>query len=119
MKAYDMSRFQRVIGTDGRISGKWCVLGGVGRDPDRLIVQPIEVAVYDEARSGGRVYYSGDFTVVVAGAMVAFSGPRNESKMFDIDDASHEFEIALRAVAGAYRNSAPTSPDSSTEGDTK
>lgn len=117
MKAYDMSRYQRVIASEGRITGKWCVLGGVGRDPDRLIITPIEVTVYDEARSGGRCYYSGDFTVVVAGAMVAFSGHRNESKMFDIDAAFSEFEMTLRLVAGAYRNSASASPDSGREAD--
>lgn len=67
-KAYDMSRYQRVIGTDGRISGKWIVFEG--RKPregeiQEYIVKPIDVTIYDDTRLFGRTLNPGDLTAWV------------------------------------------------------
>ena len=102
MKAFDMSKYQRVIGSEGRVSGKWCVSGGVGRNPDHLYVTPIDVTVFDETKSWGRVFYGGDFTLTVEDGVVEFSGPRNVSKMADIEECRAEFDVTVLLVARAY-----------------
>jgi len=102
MKAFDLSKYQRVIGSDGRVSGSWKVLGGVGRDPEHLYITPIDVTVYDETRSWGRVFYSGDFTLTVQDGVVELSGPRDESKMHDIRDAQTEFDATVLMVADVF-----------------
>jgi len=105
VKAFDLSKYQRVIGSEGRVSGSWKVLGGVGHDPERLYITPIDVTLFDETKSWGRVFYSGDFTLTVEGGVVALSGPRDESKMYDIRDAQAEFDATVLLVAEAFRKS--------------
>ncbi len=63
MKAFDLSRFQRIIAVEGRIHGKFAVLGGtrVGA----VWITPIDVTIEDESRTSGLVFYSDDFSASV------------------------------------------------------
>ena len=88
MRAFDMSKYQRVIATEGRVRGDFKVLGGVGRNPDHLIITPIDAVVYDPELNFGRCFYSNDFTVTLEDGVVKLSGPRNADKMADIEDGS-------------------------------
>ncbi len=120
MRAFDMSRFHRVIATDGRVSGSWKVAGGAGRNPEQLTVTPIAVDVMDEALHSGRVFYSNDFTILVDGEQVELTGPRNESKIADLEDAWDAVCEAMLLVAEVWRQvvgAVVSTPPGSGEGD--
>lgn len=119
MRAFDMSKYQRIIATEGRVRGDWKVLGGVGRNPEHLIVVPIDVVIYDHDRRSGRCFYSNDFTATVEGGTVKVRGNGDRSKMAEIDEVREEFDATLLLVAEAYRQGPRSviegSPDSGSD----
>lgn len=106
MRAFDMSKYQRIIASEGRVRGDWKVFGGVGRNPEHLIVTPIDVVIYDQERRSGRCFYSNDFTATVEDGTVEVRGDGDKSKMAEIDEVREEFDATLLLVAEAYRQGA-------------
>lgn len=104
MRAFDMSKYQRIIATEGRVRGDWKVLGGVGRNPDNLIVTPIDVVIYDHERRFGRCFYSDDFHCTIEDGTVKLrAGLGDKSKLAEIEEVREEFDATLLLVAEAYR----------------
>ena len=113
MKAYDMSRYQKVIGSDGRISGTWVALDGQ-RDRNELIVKPHNVVIYDETRTFGRVLTEPDLTAWVRESVVEI--PKHmiaERVLYDVEEVWDEMLALMLLVEEAYR-SGPRSPESQT-----
>lgn len=111
MKAYDMSRYQRVIGTDGRISGTWVALDG-RRDRNELIVKPHNVVIYDETRTFGRVLTEPDLTAWVRDSVVDI--PKHmiaERVLYDVEEVWNEMSALMLLVEEAYRRE-PAADDS-------
>ncbi len=120
MKAYDMSRYKRVIGTDGRISGSWVVLQGrQPRDGEQqeYIVSPIDVTIYDESRSFGRVLYPSDLTAWVCedGSVSLAKHGIAERIRPEVEEVWDEMVELLGRIAQAFiegpREPVPASPD--------
>ena len=109
MKAYEMSRYQKVIGTDGRISGTWVAIGGL-RDRDELIVKPHNVVIYDETRTFGSVLTEPDLTAWVRESVVDI--PKHmiaERVRYDVEEVWDEMLALMTLIEEAYRRG-PTSP---------
>ena len=126
MKAYDMSRYKRVIGTDGRISGSWVVLQGrQPRDGEQqeYIVSPIDVTIYDESRSFGRVLYPSDLTAwVCEDGSVSLAKHRIAERIRpEVEEVWDEMvellELIMRAFIDGPREAVTESPDSGREAD--
>jgi hypothetical protein len=104
MRAFDMSKYQRIIATEGRIRGDWKVLGGVGRNPENLIVVPIDVVIYDHDRRSGRCFYSNDFHVTIEDGKVNLRvDGADKFKMLEIEDVRADFDATMMLVAQAYK----------------
>ena len=101
MKAYNMGRFQRVVGTDGRFSGTWVVL--IARGRYRAFVKPHDVVVYDETRHSGRIlgpdsliaWVDSDGTVDLPEHMI------RESIRYDVLDAMDDLLTLLPLIVAA------------------
>ena len=107
MRAFDMSKYQRIIATEGRIRGDWKVLGGVGRNPENLIVVPIDVVIYDHDRRSGRCFYSNDFHVTIEDGKVNLRvDGADKFKMLEIEDVRADFDATMMLVAQAYKEGA-------------
>lgn len=106
--AYDMSEHQRVIATDGRISGTWVVLKAsskAGRERE-FIVKPNDVTIYDETRTYGRVMYTPDLTAWVRDGVVEI--PRHmvsDGVAAEVEEVRDELVELLQHIAAAF---APT-----------
>lgn len=100
MKAYDMSRHQRVIGTDGRISGTWVVLSAKSGE---VLIKPHEVTIYDETRTYGRVLWPDSLTAWVRDGEVHVPKHmiRDETR-FEVEDAWGELIKLLELIAQAF-----------------
>lgn len=104
MKAYDMSRFQRVIGTDGRISGTWVALSArEGRD--ELIVKPHNVVIYDDNRTFGMVLGESDLTAFIRNGNVDI--PKHmigERVLHDVEDVWDDMLALMGLVSEAFKS---------------
>ncbi|MCZ4069243.1 hypothetical protein O1W71_16355 [Microbacterium sp. H37-C3] len=114
VSAYSMSRFQRVVGTDGRLSGTWVVM--LASDRHRASVRPHDVTVYDEGRHSGRIlgpdsllaWVAKDGTVDLPEHMI------RESIRDDVLDAKEELlELLPRIVEAAGSTDQESSDGSS------
>ncbi len=109
MKAYDMSRHQRVIGTDGRISGTWVVLSAKSGE---VLIKPHEVTIYDETRTYGRLLRPDSLTAWVRDGEVDV--PKHmirEETRFEVEDAWDELIELLTLIAKAFFDG-PRAPES-------
>ncbi len=111
-----MSRYQRVIGSDGRIAGKWVVLAGRERgESQELIIKPIDVTIYDESRRFGRILYPSDLTAWVVDGEVDLKDHMIADHIRpEVDEVRDELIELLRMVAQAFidgpRDPVPASP---------
>lgn len=105
--AYDMTRFQRIIGVDGgRVTGLFHVLSTHVGD---YHVQPIDVTVWDSDdgdHTSGRVLYSGDLTAFVKDGVVDIPPHLvSSAKHDDVLGAMGAMESAVLAVTKAFAGS--------------
>ena len=104
MKAFDLSKYQRVIGSEGRVSGAWWVLGGVGRNPDHLTA--------DLGRGKRmRLFRKRDRREELRRALLSFlayTETRIENGDMDFDDWVFKGRDSCRVILGSYwRNKYP------------
>lgn len=118
MKAYDMSRHQRVFGTDGRISGTWVALSAKSGE---VLIKPHEVTIYDETRTYGRVLSRDSLTAWVRNGVVDV--PKHmirEETRAEIEEAWNELIELLGLIAQSFfdgpRAPEPPSTDSGEAG---
>lgn len=108
-RAYDMSRYQRVIGTEGRISGTWIVLSARGRD--RVCIRPYDVTIYDETHRSGRILGRDDLLAWVRGDEVDVPKHMVRDHVRDeVDEVWNELTELLKLIARAFVNG-PREPD--------
>lgn len=100
--AYDLSRYQRLIGVeDGRVTGKFLVLGGLRRNAS--YVTTVEVtAWYDDEHRNGMVFYSDDFTVKAEKGEVGFPRVPSDNHRALVEELADEFKAAVLAVAREF-----------------
>lgn len=99
MHAFDMSNYTRVIATDGRISGSFVVQGS---SKGIFAIDPLDVTIYDETRSWGRVFRHGDFDVQITDGVPSVGKDVNPDKAADLDAARELMDATLAVVAQAY-----------------
>ena len=111
IKAYDLSKYQRIIGNDGsRIQGNWHTL--INKRGEVLIT-PIEVTFWDEGRYSGRIFYPRDLTAWIR-ADDTVDIPKHmvtESKWAEVEDAWDELVAVIRAVAEEARRVTPAAQE--------
>ena len=98
--AFDMSRFQRVIATQGRIKGSFVVQGSEHHGV--FAVEPMEVILYDEDRSWGQILRPGDFEVTVKDGVPSLGKCHNSNKVAVLDEYREMFNALLPLVVEAY-----------------
>jgi len=103
MKAYDLSRYQRLIGVEGgRVTGKFEVVGGL-RKREELWITTVDVVVWhDDEHHSGIVFYSNDFTTSVKDGEVGKPVARGENKQAVVESHWDDFVAALLAVADEF-----------------
>lgn len=104
IKAYDMGRFQRIVGVEApNISGKFMVLGGM--EDRATIVWPIDATLWFDGRRWGRVYHSEDFSADVKHGATDFSPKdvRDEKKRAEVEELIDELRAVIVAVAEGAR----------------
>lgn len=113
IRAFDMSRYQRLIATDGgQVTGTFKVSPPSRPDRETWVI-PIDVVLWDEYRSGGMILYSDDMTCAVRDG-VAELCTYNTSKEAIIKDAWPDIKLAVEAVAAVFTQPDPPRPDSET-----
>ena len=104
MSAYDLSRYQRLIGVDGgRVTGTFWATTPVGGKDRSTIVETVDVLVWhDDEHTSARVLRSGDLSASIQDGdvdlrlhMIA------DDRRADVQDAWDEMVDALSAVAVA------------------
>lgn len=113
MKAYDLSRYQRLIGVESeRITGTFKVLLPVGGRRATVHVTPVEVRIWDSPeKHSGRILHYPDFTAFVDGEDVSIPLHMvNSDKRADVQEAMDELERVLLAVAERAKEGG-TEPD--------
>jgi hypothetical protein len=108
-RAYDMSKYQRVIGFDGdRISGTFHVLAS--SDDSEAWVKPIDMQIWDEGHRSGRILYSNDLTAsVLDGEADLREHMIASNKLADVQAVWDEMKAALVTIVEAFRLAAPVS----------
>lgn len=103
--AFDMSRFYRIIGTQGRIRGEFAVHG----TPDRGVfkVLPLNVTIYDEDRSWGQGFLPGGFDVHVVDGIATVGVSGNESRDAVLDEVRDLMNELLAAVVAEFNATYP------------
>jgi hypothetical protein len=102
MRAFDMSRFERVIAVESeRISGSFVVLGG-----DRLKetwVTAHDVVIWDEGHNSGRVFHSDDLKGSVRDGKANLSRRMVASdRLADVEEVWDEMLAILVAVVDEF-----------------
>lgn len=108
-RAYDMSKYQRVIGFDGdRISGTFHVLASSG--DSEAWVKPIDMQIWDEGHHSGRILYSNDLTAsVLDGEADLREHMIASNKLADVQAVWDEMKAALVTIVEAFRSAVPVS----------
>lgn len=98
-----MSKYYRIIGTEGLVSGKWAVYGS-----DRhgaFAIKVIDAVLYDEDRSWGSVLNAGDIEVGVHGNEITID--RVEPRKVDVvEDFRSQIIEVLDLVICSYNEGA-------------
>jgi len=102
-KAFDMSRFQRIIATDEtRIRGSFVVHSS---DSHGIFsVDPLDVTIYSEEGSWGRVVKYGYFEVDLTDGVPTLGRILNEATRADIEEAREPINEALAVVVAAFNS---------------
>lgn len=99
-RAYDMSRYQRLIGvSDGPVTGTFKVSPPI-RD-GHTTVESHDVVLWDEYHNGGLVLHSDDMTCFVDDG-VASLAYYNTDKEADILAAWPDIKLAVEAAAAVF-----------------
>ncbi len=104
-KAYDLGRFQRIVGVEGpMVHGNFTALST--RDGSDTIVQPLEVTIYhDESHHSGRILTFGELTAWVHpdGSVDMSKHSIREDKLAEVESVWDEMVAAVRLVAEAAK----------------
>lgn len=113
MRAFDMSRYQRVIAVDeGRIRGTFHVSGS--DQAKTTWVKAHDVVIWDEGHRAGRVFYSNDLAGSVTGGNAELSKHMVNPRLLpDVEDVWEEMLAVLAAVVEEFWAKAPTDEVSS------
>lgn len=103
MRAFDMSRYERVIATEGDVRGSF-VVHGVLKDGELRIfrVEILDVTLWDDDRGWGRIINPGEFDVDITDGVLTVGKRRAESKKHDIDEFEDRINATLALVAAAF-----------------
>lgn len=99
-KAYDMGRFQRIVGVEGpRVRGSF--IAHATNEDDRIHVSPFDVTIWDEGHLSGRIIHHEDLLAFVdpEGTVDIPKHMLREDKRHDIEDVWDEMVSAVRLVA--------------------
>lgn len=102
MKAYDLSRYQRLICVESeRITGTFKVLLPVGGRRATVHVSPVDVSIWDSPeKHSGRILHYPDLTAFVDGEDVRIPLHMvNSDKRADVQEVMDELERVVLAVA--------------------
>lgn len=113
LKAYDMSRFQRIIGNDGdRVQGTWQALH-TGSHGTEVLVWPVDVRVYADAEhSWAQGISRGDFSARITDGVVDLRpSDVQESKRAICQDSWDELVAVLQTVAATMLEAIKESPN--------
>lgn len=102
MKAFDLSRYQRLIGVESeRIRGNFYALSTeVG---GRIWIYPTNVTIWDERRLTGRTLFSGDFAASVRSGLPRISKHMiNPSLLAAVEDVWDEMLAVLVLVTETF-----------------
>lgn len=104
VKAYDLTKFQRLIGVDSkRVTGKFMVLGFPDRaERNGLWISAIDVVVWSEDKSWGQGLTLNDLTTLVEEGVEPDLSIREENRNATVAEVRDEMIAALRAVAAEY-----------------
>lgn len=100
-RAFSMHEYQRVVATEGRISGSWHVNLGSREDSD-VWIEAHDVTIYDETRRSGRVFYGSDLTARIHKGEPEISIVRRDLQ-YEVDEVRDELLRLLPAIAVAAR----------------
>lgn len=111
INAYDLGRFQRIVGVDApNISGNFRVLSLKDERQEHL-VWPIEVTLWFDSRRWGRTYISEDFSARVKNGETDFTAKdvRREDKRAEVQELEEELRqvIVAAAAAAVYQDEDP------------
>ncbi|MCA0332264.1 MAG: hypothetical protein LCI03_20560 [Actinobacteria bacterium] len=93
IRAFDMSKYQRIIATEGRIRGSFHVRGS---DPGTIWITAHDVVIYDEARFSGRVYGSKDLRGSVENGVATISKRSIPDSL--LPDVEEVWDLMLRTL---------------------
>lgn len=101
-RAYDMSKYQRLVGVDGRlISGTFAVSMPLGEDRAAW-VKTHDVVIWDEGHHSGRCLYSNDLTGSVKDGVASLSKHMVAERIRpDVEDVWDDMLAVLVAVVEA------------------
>jgi hypothetical protein len=107
MRAFDMSRYQRVIAVDaGRITGSFHV-SGHSRERASWVTAH-DVTVWDEGHNGGRLYYSNDLTGSVEHGVATLSKHMVSSdRLAEVEEVWDDMLAVLVAVVAEFWSTDP------------
>lgn len=97
-----MHKYQRVVATEGRISGSWHVNLGT-RDDSDVWIKAQDVTIYDEERRSGRVFFGDDLTARIRNGEPEISYV-NSNKRYEVDEVRADLLVLLPAIAEAARH---------------
>lgn len=102
MKAFDLSKYQRLIGVESdRIRGNFYALAT--KPGERIWIHPTDITIWDEHHLSGRTLYSGDLSGSVEDGVATISKHMvNSSKLADVEDAWDEMLAVLVLVAETF-----------------
>lgn len=110
-RAYDMGRFQRIVGVEGpRVRGSFRATST--KKGDKVHVSPIDVTIYDEGHNSGRIIRDDDLIAFVKpdGEVDIPKHMLRENTRYDIEDVWDEMASAVRLVAEAAQFEWRTTP---------
>lgn len=102
-RAYDMGKHQRVIGVESDlISGRVIALGRI-RSRDDVLVTAIDLTIWDELRTGGRVFGPNDLSgFVQTDGAVNLRLPHDPHRRSEVEDARAEVDHAFKLAAEEF-----------------
>jgi hypothetical protein len=99
VKAFDMSRHQRVIATEGRVSGSF-VVWGASRGVFKVTV--LDVVLWSEDRNWGLGIYDRDLDIEIDEGVATVGRVLNASKAAEIEEFTPLINEILVLVLRAY-----------------
>lgn len=100
IRAFDMSEYQRVIATEGRVRGTFVVHSSDNHGIFKI--DPLEVILYSEEGNWGRVCYYRDFNVKIKDGVARVGNDLNSKKEADVEEFRDLIDATLAYVVQAY-----------------